>query len=245
MGCKTMSRDQYPPGGSDNSGFVPPQGADRPEWPKRLRALTADELDRLTIDRDGRFYWDGKAVTHPDRPPTAKAGPAPAVTTSGQGPEREAIDMLDRTANEIVDRKVSADEPAMPVEATPPEDAMPVDEPATLVVENAPAAEPKPLAAVVPETEVAPAPKSGGIRLVEPLDFGRRTAGQEKVRLVLSPWLSFAAVLTTIALFAGAIGIAANGFVAAHDWSCRVGWIKSYCPPKPLLHPGLSARIAD
>jgi hypothetical protein len=240
---QTMSRDPYPPGGSDESRLVPPQNADRPEWPKRLRALTADELDRLTIDRDGHFYWDGKPVTHPDRPPTATAGPAPAAKTSGEGSEREAIDMLDRAVEEIADGKPSAEAPAAPA-PTPYVEATPVDEPVAVAAE-APAPEPRPLTTVNPEPEVAPVTKTGPIRLVEPLDLSRRGAGAEKVRLALSPWLSFAAVLVTIALFAGAVGIAANGFVAAHEWSCRVGWIKSYCPPKALLHPGLSARIAD
>jgi hypothetical protein len=90
-----------------------------------------------------------------------------------------------------------------------------------------------------------PATRSGALRTVEPFDLAHRGAGGEKVRLTLSPLLTIAAVLATLALFAGALGIAANGFVVAHEWSCRVGWIKASCPPKALLHPGLSARISD
>lgn len=33
-----------------------------PEWPKKLRNLTTDELDRITVDSSGRFFWDGKPV---------------------------------------------------------------------------------------------------------------------------------------------------------------------------------------
>ena len=43
---------------------MPPQGARPSEWPKKLRTLTAAELDRLTIDNSGRFYWDGKLVNY-------------------------------------------------------------------------------------------------------------------------------------------------------------------------------------
>ncbi len=42
----------------------PPQPARPSEWPKKLRTLTAAELDRLTIDENGRFYWDGRLVDY-------------------------------------------------------------------------------------------------------------------------------------------------------------------------------------
>lgn len=59
-----MSTDPYPEVTVDESGIVPPQGARTAEWPKKLRTLTAAELDRLTIDNSGRFYWDGKLVSY-------------------------------------------------------------------------------------------------------------------------------------------------------------------------------------
>jgi len=59
-----MSTDPYPEVSVDESGIVPPQGARPSEWPKKLRTLTAAELDRLTIDNSGRFYWDGKLVNY-------------------------------------------------------------------------------------------------------------------------------------------------------------------------------------
>ena len=59
-----MSTDPYPEASVDESGIVPPQGARPSEWPKKLRTLTAAELDRLTIDNSGRFYWDGKLVNY-------------------------------------------------------------------------------------------------------------------------------------------------------------------------------------
>ena len=59
-----MSTDPYPEVSVDELGIVPPQGARAAEWPKKLRTLTAAELDRLTIDNSGRFYWDGKLVSY-------------------------------------------------------------------------------------------------------------------------------------------------------------------------------------
>jgi hypothetical protein len=59
-----MSTEPYPEVTVDESGIVPPQGARTAEWPKKLRTLTAAELDRLTIDNSGRFYWDGKLVSY-------------------------------------------------------------------------------------------------------------------------------------------------------------------------------------
>ena len=59
-----MSTDPYPEVSVDELGIVPPQGARPSEWPKKLRTLTAAELDRLTIDNSGRFYWDGKLVNY-------------------------------------------------------------------------------------------------------------------------------------------------------------------------------------
>ena len=50
-----MSTDPYPEVSGDESGIVPPQSARASEWPKKLRTLTAAELDRLTIDDSGRF----------------------------------------------------------------------------------------------------------------------------------------------------------------------------------------------
>jgi hypothetical protein len=48
----------------DESGIVASQNPRPSEWPKKLRTLTAAELDRLTIDSSGRFYWDGVMVNY-------------------------------------------------------------------------------------------------------------------------------------------------------------------------------------
>ena len=40
-----MSTDPYPEVSVDESGIVPPQAARTSEWPKKLRTLTAAELE--------------------------------------------------------------------------------------------------------------------------------------------------------------------------------------------------------
>ncbi len=77
-----MSTDQYPEVSDDDAGIVPPQSGRGAEWPKKIRTLTAAELDRLTIDAAGRFYWDGRLVNYePPTPPKprgrGKAGGRP------------------------------------------------------------------------------------------------------------------------------------------------------------------------
>ena len=79
--------ETYPEVGGEESGLVPPQGH-KGEWPKKIRTLTAVELDRLTIDGDGRFYWDGRLVNYEAQ--RQEARPA----------DLDALAILDRAAVE-------------------------------------------------------------------------------------------------------------------------------------------------
>jgi hypothetical protein len=58
--------------------------------------------------------------------------------------------------------------------------------------------------------------------------------------LSLTNQQSLILAVVILALVIGALGMAANGWVAAHDWSCRLGLVE-YCPPssppKPLAPP--------
>src|SRR4030081_3759067 len=95
-----MSTDPYPEVSVDESGIVPPQGARPSEWPKKLRTLTAAELDRLTIDNSGRFYWDGKLVKYD---PGAKH--PPEKTPESLEP---SMDIPDRASRDLGGRKSPA-----------------------------------------------------------------------------------------------------------------------------------------
>ena len=110
-----MSPEAYAEVSGDESGIAAPQStaadavpqaaenaqqhiaepARPPEWPKRLRTLTAAELDRLTIDNTGRFYWDGKLVNYgADRAPTADQ-------PSQAQPGDSSAEVLDHIAREL------------------------------------------------------------------------------------------------------------------------------------------------
>jgi hypothetical protein len=88
-----MSTEPYPEVSVDESGIVPPQSARPAEWPKKLRTLTAAELDRLTIDNSGRFYWDGKLVNYDSQPRQ--------LTDKSSNSLDRSMDILDRASYEL------------------------------------------------------------------------------------------------------------------------------------------------
>jgi hypothetical protein len=94
-----MSTEPYPEVTGDESGIVPPQNTRPPEWPKKLRTLTAAELDRLTIDNNGRFYWDGKLVDY-----GTDAKPQPDRTADSL---TRSLDILDRASYDLGGRKMT------------------------------------------------------------------------------------------------------------------------------------------
>ena len=96
-----MSPDPYPEVSGDESGIVPPQSSTRSsEWPKKLRTLTAAELDRLTIDNTGRFYWDGKLVNYDTQ--------SKQLTSKSSNSFDRSMDMLDRAGSEFGGNKSPA-----------------------------------------------------------------------------------------------------------------------------------------
>jgi hypothetical protein len=57
----------------------------------------------------------------------------------------------------------------------------------------------------------------------------------ETTRLVLSGWQSIGLIIVILGFLVCAASFAASGFVAAHDWGCKVGLVQSYCPPPPAI----------
>jgi hypothetical protein len=216
-----MSTDPYPDVSGDESGIVPNHSNRGPEWPKKIRTLTAAELDRLTIDGAGRFYWDGKLVTYepPSQPRHREDEPSETLDpTSLDMPERETYDMDDEGTPEPIE---GAEIPGS-VEARSRSDehrAVDLDDYAA------------PAAHVPAKTEVAAAPAAGAA-MVAPAIYGA-----ERMRIKLSRWQALGAVIIVLCVVLGATGVAAFGLVAAHDWGCRVGLITDYCPPSPALEP--------
>ena len=206
-----MSTDPYPEVSGDESGIVPHQGGRSAEWPKKIRTLTAAELDRLTIDSAGRFYWDGKLVNY--EPP------------QGHGPEPKTADATEQSAMEIIDRAVyelDAHKVPEPIEGA--------DLPRTVdtQVHRASAAAIDYDTARQEDFEAPPATLA-----VAPPPMAPAIRGTERVRLSLSFWQSLGVLIVLLCIAIGASGVAAYGWVIAHDWSCRIGLVKQYCPPPP------------
>jgi len=213
-----MSTEPYPEvNGDDESGLVPPQGGRTPEWPKKIRTLTAAELDRLTIDSSGRFYWDGRLVNY-EPPQTMEGERKPADTT-----DRSAMEMIERATYDLGEHKtperIERAELPKPADVHAHRDALRAVDFDTAQ----PAEEPR----AVAET---PEPRTTVQSIHLP----------DRVRISLSLWQSLGVIIVVLAIMVGASGVAAYGLVVAHDWGCRIGVIKRYCPPapaKPVVRP--------
>jgi hypothetical protein len=196
-----MSTEPYPPEVSgDESGLVPPQASRNPDWPKKIRTLTAAELDRLTIDGSGRFYWDGKLVNY------ELHAPKEANST-----ERSAMEMLDRAAYELGDRKTPD-----PIEGAeiPRTSQVSRDQLQAVDLDMARQVE-------MERSSLSGAQAAALLR-----------AGE--TRLALSRWQSIGAAILVIGIAIGATGLAAYGWVVAHEWGCRTGMITNHCPANPM-----------
>jgi hypothetical protein len=204
-----MSTEPYPEVTGDESGIVPPQSSARaPEWPKKIRTLTASELDRLTIDSAGRFYWDGQLVNYEPPKPLE--------------PEPKASDESDRSAMEIIDRAVYA----LGDRKTPePIEGAELPKTAGLHVRRE-----REELRVADLDEAQQSQEDAALAAVARALPIRAT---DRIRLSLSRWQSLGAIIVTLGIMIGATGVAAYGWVVAHDWGCRIGVIKSYCPTAP------------
>ena len=203
-----MSTDPYPEVSMDESGIVPPQGSRPSEWPKKLRTLTAAELDRLTIDNSGRFYWDGKLVNYDTG--------AKQLTDKTSESLADSMDILDRASRDLGGRKSLTT-----IEGQLAEPAGSSDEPgaADLDVIRARGA-----AAVADALAVPPPPPP--VR-----------ATTDQTRLTLSLGQTVCAIVVVAAIAIGAIGMATYGYVAARDWGCKTGTFQSGCPAPNLPPP--------
>jgi hypothetical protein len=53
------------------------------------------------------------------------------------------------------------------------------------------------------------------------------------MRVTLTRWQTIGLAAMIVGIVIGASGIALTGWVAAYDWGCRVGIVKSYCTTVP------------
>jgi hypothetical protein len=226
----TERSDQYPEVSGEDAGIVPPQGSPKQEWPKKIRTLTATELDRLTIDGSGRFYWDGQLVNYEFHQAQAQAhAEAQARAETPVDLDQHAMELLERTAREL---DPNATVYAAPVQSDTATAADPTidqgtattDEPAlaaTAADQLAPVAAAAPIVASAPMVEV---------RRHDVLSPSRPDA----TRIVLTGAQTIGVILIVASFAVAALGMAASGFVAVHDWGCKSGAIKSGCAPAPV-----------
>jgi hypothetical protein len=216
--------DPYPEVREDESGIVPPQPGRNPDWPKKIRTLTAAELDRLTIDSSGRFYWDGKLVNY--EPPQHK--PAERAETSHVDPlDPAAFDVLDRAAYELKNGKA-----AQPPDATPSNTDDASNESARSQTGDVSAIELDAHREVAPQMVADERPAAHTPIIAPPL-FG----APDRVRVKLSAWQSLGLFIAVLSIVAGGAGLAASGLIAVHDWGCRAGMVRSYCAQAPAARP--------
>jgi hypothetical protein len=208
--------EQYPEVSGDESGIVPSQNMRSPEWPKKLRTLTASELDRLTIDGSGRFYWDGKLVSY-DPPQQTKAEEQAAPLSA----EQSAMDIIDRAVHELTEHAEARSIEGAPL---PRAHLTTTDLDLDLALASAPAAMPALPLDGVPAHSFVPS---------------------DRIRLMLSPLQSLAAGVALIALLIGAAGVATYSYVAMRDWNCRIDSKQSGCPIASVAAPIARPQIPE
>jgi hypothetical protein len=226
----TERTDQYPEVSGEDAGIVPPQGATKAEWPKKIRTLTANELDRLTIDGLGRFYWDGKLVNYEAHPSRIEQKPVDL--------DQHAMDLLDRTARELTDPNSVQTTTETADQVTVEQPAQPVADPSVSEAQADPTT--APALAATPADQLAPVAPAPAIATTTPVVEMRRqevmvpsARRSEPTRIVLTGWQSLGLFIVIVGFLVCAAAITASGFVTAHDWGCKVGLVQSYCPPPP------------
>jgi hypothetical protein len=204
----------------DESGIVPQQSERGPEWPKKIRTLTATELDRLTIDSSGRFYWDGRLVNY--EPPTAKSDKAPDHGKSTADLDRDPYGFDDAKSTES-DADAEHGEGQIHPVAHREDRFHDFDDVRTVshrVVQHHGDASDMSDAYAVPSIQLP-----------------------DRVRLSMTAWQSLAAIIVVLCFMVGTLGVAAFGFIAAHDWGCRTGLIESHCAAGPGARPSSRSDI--
>jgi hypothetical protein len=192
----------------DESGIGPQQSNRPPDWPKKIRTLTATELDRLTIDSAGRFYWDGRLVNY-EPPQQAKAETdrmpveaEPGVYSHDNHKTPEPIEGAD------LDRPVDTQSQAIAHRDEHMHDLDDVR--ATRTLHHSEISD-------VVATPVVNIP--------------------DRMKISMTRWQSFGAIIVVLCALLVSLGVAALGLATAHEWGCRTGVIQTHCPGTPGGRP--------
>ena len=215
------STEPYPEVTVDESGIGPQQANRPPEWPKKIRTLTATELDRLTIDSAGRFYWDGRLVNYePPQPPKAaepqvdrvpvEAEPGVYGHEEHKTPEPIEGAELDRSADTQSQALAHRDERIHDLD----------DVRASRTIHHSA------MSGEISEVVATPVVNI-----------------PDRMRISMTGWQSLGAIIVVLCVMAASLGVAALGLTSAHDWGCRAGVIKTFCPATPGGRPAARTDI--
>ncbi len=197
----------------DESGIVPQQPERGPEWPKKIRTLTATELDRLTIDGSGRFYWDGRLVNY--EPPTSKSDKSSERHKSSTDLDRDPYGFDDAKST---DRDADADREEDQIHPVAHREDRFDDLDEVRTVSHR----------VVHHGDMSEESDDYAVPSIQLPDH---------VRLSMTRWQSPGPIVLVLSLMVGMLGVAAFGFIAVHDWGCRTGLIESHCAAVPGARP--------
>jgi hypothetical protein len=218
-----MSTEPYPEVNVDESGIVPPQAGRSPEWPKKIRTLTATELDRLTIDDTGRFYWDGRLVNYESR--DFKSGsdkpsdpPARSSTDGGDRDPYSFDETKSQEPHEGAEQEPSDDSHGHAVAHRDDRNFHDLDD--VRVVQHRAIHHHGDTASEISDAYVAP-----------------NVQMPDRIRVTMTRWQSFGVLMVVLCFMIFALGVAAFGFIAAHDWGCRSGMIQWNCTAVPGARP--------
>jgi hypothetical protein len=218
-----MSTEPYPEVNVDESGIVPPQAGRPPEWPKKIRTLTATELDRLTIDETGRFYWDGRLVNYEPRDfKSSNDKPSdPPAHSSTDSADRDPYGFDEAKSQEQAEgaeHDQSGDSHGHAVAHRGDRSFHDLDD--VRVVPSRAIHRHGDTASEISDTYVAPS-----VHI------------PDRIRVSMTRWQSLGVFLLVLCFLIGALGVAAFGFIAAHDWGCRSGLIQWHCSAVPGARP--------
>jgi hypothetical protein len=192
----------------DESGIGPQQSNRPPDWPKKIRTLTATELDRLTIDSAGRFYWDGRLVNY-EPPQQAKTETDRMPVEADAGDYRHDDHKTpDPIEGADLDRPVDTQSQAIAHRDEHMHDLDDVR--ATRTLHHSEISD-------VVATPIVNIP--------------------ERMKISMTRWQSFGAIVVVLCALLVSLGVAALGLATAHEWGCRTGVIQTHCPGMPSGRP--------
>jgi hypothetical protein len=204
--------EPHPEVTEDESGIGPQQQGNRPpEWPKKIRTLTATELDRLTIDGAGRFYWDGRLVNY--EPPLSK--------------ESARAD-ADRMPVEAEPGVYSHDDHKTPDPIEGADLDRPIDTQSQAIAhrdEHMHDLDDVRATRTLHHSEISDVVATPVVNI------------PERMKISMTRWQSLGAIIVVLCALLVSLGVAALGLATAHEWGCRTGVIQTHCPGTPAGRP--------